>query len=158
MLQQVAALVTIIPSKLLDLENSCCLSLSVFANPTIYLQKSYRRHGLILGYSYLTIPSSPAVTPVWSPTQTTLLIVPSWDTTPESYRKSGSASGRLRSNIRTFFSWPPVKRWDIWGDKATLRTMWLWGKEWRQFPEYVSQTFLCYTTSKVSYNGTRKNI
>lgn len=28
------------------------------------------------------------------------------------------------------------------GDKATLRTMWLWGKEWRGFPEYVSHTLL----------------
>ena len=59
--------------------------------------------------SHLIFPSSPAVTPVWSPTQTTLLTVPSCDRAPvPSKRKSGSVSGRLRSNIRTFFSCPPV--------------------------------------------------
>ena len=61
--------------------------------------------------SYLISPSSPADTPVWSPTQTTLFTVPSCERPlPPSKRMSGSASGRPRSNILTFFSCPPVRR------------------------------------------------
>lgn len=54
---------------------------------------------------HLMTPSSPAVTPVWSPTQTTLLTVPSCEFgLPSLSRTSGSASGLLKSNIRAFFS------------------------------------------------------
>ena len=92
--------------------------------------------------THLTSPSSPAVTPVWSPTHTTLFTIPSWVNPPVSLRKSGSASGLPRSKILTFFSCPPVKRCEEDGDNATLRTIWLCGNEWSRPPEYVSQIFL----------------
>lgn len=60
-------------------------------------------------------------------------------------KRSGSASGRCRSNMRTFFSCPPVRRCDTLWDIATLRTMWLWGNECSASPLYVSHTFLWET-------------
>ena len=71
--------------------------------------------------THLMILSSPPLTPVFSSNHTTLLIVPSCDWPPPSDRTSGSASGFPMSNIRTFFSCPPVSRWV--GEIATLRTM-----------------------------------
>lgn len=60
------------------------------------------------GDTHFMIPSSPADTPVCSPTQTTLFTVLSCGVVPGSPRRSASASGRARSNMRTFFSCPPV--------------------------------------------------
>src|SRR6266566_954636 len=71
--------------------------------------------------THLIILSSPPLTPVFSSNHTTLLIVPSCDWPPPSDRISGSASGFPMSNIRTFFSCPPVSRCD--GEIATLRTI-----------------------------------
>ena len=71
--------------------------------------------------THLMILSSAPLTPVFSSNHTTLLIVPSCDWPPPSDRISGSASGFPMSNIRTFFSCPPVSRYD--GEIATLRTM-----------------------------------
>lgn len=58
----------------------------------------------------------------------------------------GSVSGRARSKIRSFFSWPPVRTYapelapaEVEGERATVRTMWLWAKVWRTEPVYVSQ-------------------
>lgn len=58
--------------------------------------------------------------------------------------KLGTESGRVRSNSRTFFSLPAVSKWDAEGESATVRTIWLCGKECSTAPEYVSQTFLKY--------------
>lgn len=53
---------------------------------------------------------------------------------------------RERSNIRSFFSAPPVA--SIWGrgwsGKATARTIWLCWSVWRISPVCVSQMFLSY--------------
>jgi hypothetical protein len=80
-------------------------------------QKNHERQVI----THLIILSSPPLTPVFSSYHTTLLIVPSCDRPPPSDRTSGSASGFPMSNIRTFFSCPPVSRCD--GEIATLRTM-----------------------------------
>jgi len=66
--------------------------------------------GELQGVTHLMLPSSPAVTPRFSPTQMTLLTVPSWAKPLVSSKKFGGASGRLMSKILAFFSWPPVMR------------------------------------------------
>ena len=98
------------------------------------------------------MPSSPAVTPFHSFIHTTLLTVPSCAVAPPvPPKKSGSAFGLLRSKSRTFFSCPPVKRCDVDGEKATLRTMWLWGNECNAAPENVSHIFLESSLDRMSY-------
>lgn len=73
--------------------------------------------------AHFIIPSSPADTPVCSPTQTTLFTVLSCGVVPGSPRRSASASGRARSKMRTFFSCPPVNMWEEVLETATVRTM-----------------------------------
>lgn len=130
------------PSTLLSWEKELLLHFAYSSDPTTFGRSSITVHALKRRDIYLIFPSSPALTPNCSFMHTTLFITPSCVCKSLSNRKSGSASGLLRSNIRTFFSCPPVKRRLESGDIETVRTIWLWGNECSASPEYVSQIFL----------------
>src|SRR6266550_865714 len=130
------------PSRLLSPESELLLHFAYSSDPTTFGRSSIKVHALRRRDIYLIFPSSPALTPKFSLIHTTLFITPSCVCKSLSNRKSGSASGLLRSNIRTFFSRPPVKRHEESCDIETVRTILLWGNECIAFPEDIFQIFL----------------